>query len=81
MMWIVFKYPSTKIRFDLQKNSFKKLIIYDITGKVIDELINSELLPGAYEITWDATNNSSGVYFYRIETSGFADMKRMVLVK
>lgn len=73
--------PSTKIRFDLPKSSLTKLTIYDITGKVIDELINSELLPGAYEITWDATNNSSGVYFYRIETSGFADMKRMVLVK
>lgn len=73
--------PKTKIRFDLPKNSFTKLTIHDITGKVIDELFNSELQSGAYEIIWDGINHSSGVYFYRIETSGFVDMKRMVLVK
>lgn len=73
--------PTTTVRFDLSKNSHTKLTIYDITGKVVDVLINSELQSGAYEITWDATNYSSGVYFYRIETSGFVDMKRMVLVK
>lgn len=73
--------PSTKIRFDLPKNSFTKLTIYDISGKAIDELVNSELLSGAYEITWDGTNYSSGVYFYRMETNGFVDMKRMVFVK
>ncbi|MBX7044216.1 MAG: hypothetical protein K1X86_00135 [Ignavibacteria bacterium] len=50
----------------------------DITGKAIDELVNSELLPGAYEITWDATNYSSGMYFYKTEKR---DARRIVLVK
>ena len=55
--------------------------LFNVNQKSISELTSSELQSGAYEITWDGTNYSSGVYIYRIATDGYVDMKRMVLVK
>jgi len=73
--------PSTKIRFDLPKSSNTKIIIYDISGREIEQLINEYLNAGGYELIWTANNLASGVYFYRIETENFTDTKRMLLVK
>ena len=80
--------PSTNIRFDIPKTSDVKLIIYDILGKEITTLVNEQLHPGAYEVEWDGSNYTSGVYFYKLETmpngrqaEGFSETKRMVLVK
>jgi hypothetical protein len=73
--------PVTKIRFDLPKASAVKLIIYDVTGKVIDELINKNLSAGKFEAEWNAKNYSSGIYFYKLETENFTDVKKLVLLK
>lgn len=73
--------PSTKIRFDIPKNTNVKISVYDLTGRVISQLVNDNFNAGSYEFTWNAVNLASGVYFYRLETEGFTDVKRMVLVK
>ncbi len=76
--------PTTKIKFDIPfsgKGGFIQLKIYDILGKEVAILVNKQLQPGSYEVTWDASNYPSGVYFYKIEVTGFTDTKRMILIK
>ena len=58
-----------------------KLIVYDILGREVSVLVNEQLNPGRYEVDFDASNFTSGVYFYRLETEGFTDTKKMLLVK
>jgi hypothetical protein len=65
-----------------------KLVVYDVLGKEITNLINQQLLPGTYEVEWDGSNYPSGVYFYRIAIhsdkitgSDFSETKRMVILK
>jgi photosystem II stability/assembly factor-like uncharacterized protein len=73
--------PSTKIRFDNPKYSDVKISVYDISGRLINQIVNEKLNAGSYELTWNANNYASGVYFYRIEAGSFTDVKRMLLVK
>lgn len=73
--------PSTNIRYDLPKNSFVKLVVFDMLGKEIETLVNENQSAGTYETKFDASRLSSGVYFYRIETGNFVDVKRMLLIK
>lgn len=73
--------PTTKIKFDLPQNSFVKINIFDITGRIISELANTNLQPGSYETEFNGANLSSGVYYYRIEANSFSDTKKMILVK
>jgi hypothetical protein len=58
-----------------------KLTIFDVVGKVIEVLVNEKQNAGSYSIEWDGTNYSSGLYFYRLETEYFTDVKKMVLIK
>ena len=73
--------PSTKIRFSASLAGEVRLIIYDISGKEIVSLVNQDLRPGNYEVEWNASNYSSGVYFYKITAGDFTEIKKMVLVK
>ncbi len=73
--------PKTKIRFDVPTTSFTKLIVYDLLGREVATLVNEELKPGSYEADWDASNFSSGVYFYKIISGDFVETKKMVLMK
>jgi hypothetical protein len=73
--------PVTKISFDILKQGFVSLRIYDVLGREIRTLINEVKAPGIYNIDFDASTLSSGVYFYRLETNGFSDIKRMMLIK
>ncbi|MGH2574296.1 MAG: YCF48-related protein [Ignavibacteria bacterium] len=58
-----------------------KLVVYDILGSEVTILVNEKLEPGTYEIVFDGTNYPSGVYFYVLETDGFKQSRKMVLVK
>ncbi len=73
--------PATIITFDLPKAGPVKLIIYDILGKEVKVLVNEFLQPAKYEVNWNARDLPSGVYFYKMETAGFADTKKMILLK
>jgi hypothetical protein len=58
-----------------------RLSVYDMTGKEVSVLTNEVLKPGSYEVGFDASHLSSGVYYYRIEAGEFVSVKRMVLLK
>ena len=78
--------PSTSIRFDLKQSSNAKLIVYDILGREIVKLVNEKLTAGSYEVIWpaptgDGSDYPSGVYFYKLTTDEFSDVKKMILVK
>lgn len=76
--------PSTIIRFaipTLRGVTEVKLVIYDVTGKEVTTLVNEELKPGYYKITFNASSLSTGVYFYKLIAGSFTDTKKLVLVK
>jgi uncharacterized delta-60 repeat protein len=73
--------PSTKIKFDIPKSSFVKLAVYDMLGKKVSSLVYNELKAGTYEYTFDAAEYNSGVYFYKLETDGFVETKKMLYIK
>jgi thiol-disulfide isomerase/thioredoxin len=73
--------PSTTVKFNLPKAGDVSLKLYDILGKEVDNLFTGFLSAGYFQINFNAASLSSGVYFYRIETENFADIKRMLLVK
>jgi len=73
--------PSTTIKFDLPKSGIVKLKIFDMLGKEIATLVNKYLNAGTFSVDWNGSQYPSGVYFYRLETESFTDVKRMLLVK
>jgi hypothetical protein len=73
--------PTTKIKFDIPKSSYVKLIIYDVLGREITTLVNEKLNAGRYEVDWNGSGYPSGVYFYKLRTDEFTDVKKMVLLK
>ena len=73
--------PMTNIKIQMPKSGFVKLAVFDITGKEVAILVNEELNAGTYNIDFDARHLASGTYFYRMETDGFTDVKKMIIVK
>jgi len=73
--------PVTKISFDIPKQGLVTMKIFDVLGREVKTLINEIKAPGAYSVDFNASELSSGVYFYRLETNGFMDIKRMMLIK
>jgi len=73
--------PTTNIGFRIADFGFVSLKIFDITGKEVQTLVDKSLQPGSYEVTWDASNMPSGVYFYKLTAADFSETKRMVLIK
>lgn len=77
--------PVTQIKFSITNQSKVSIYIYDILGRQVVNLVNRELPSGSYTIDWNASNYSSGIYFYKIiaESSDykFMDTKRMLLIK
>ena len=73
--------PRTNIKFDLPKSGLVKLSVYNLLGKEIETLYDGELSAGSYEIDFNASSYTSGVYFYTLNSENFIDTKRMVLIK
>ena len=78
--------PSTKIAFELPKASHVKLIIYDIVGREVAKIADADYSTGYIELTWNGTNKNgtmvaSGVYFYRISTDKWNNVKKMMMLK
>ena len=73
--------PVTKINFDIPKQGLVSLRIYDILGREVRTLVNEFKAPGSYSVDFNGADLSSGVYFYRLESNGFSDIKRMMLIK
>ena len=78
--------PVTQIRYDLPEDSYVSIIIYDIMGRNIKSLVNTDQTAGYRSIHWNATNNlgepvSAGMYIYMIQAGEFRQTKKMVLLK
>jgi photosystem II stability/assembly factor-like uncharacterized protein len=73
--------PRTKIKFGVPNSGSVMISIYDAAGKKVEEIINSKFNAGTYEVTWDGSKYSSGVYFYKLQADGFVQTKKMILVK
>ncbi len=73
--------PKTNIGFRIADFGFVSLKVFDVTGKEAAVLVNEELSPGAYNVDFDASQYSSGIYFYTMTTPGYSVTRKMVLVK
>lgn len=76
--------PVTKIKFDLPRvngNSRLKVEVFNVNGQVVSELLNTDYAAGRWELSFDATNLASGIYFYKITASNFVSTRKMILIK
>lgn len=73
--------PVTTISYVLSKDSDVTLTIYDITGRLIETLVNQRQNTGQYMVQWDASLKPSGVYFYKISTGEIQQVKKCLLIK
>ena len=71
----------TTIGYVLPQNSNVRLSIYDITGRLLETLVDQSQIIGYYQVGWNASIYSSGVYIYKIQTDEFQQIKKMLLIK
>jgi len=73
--------PVTKINFAIPKQGLVTLKIYDVLGREVRTLVSEVKTPGNYAVDFNGAELSSGVYFYRLQSADFTDIKRMMLIK
>ncbi len=73
--------PTTRISYDIPRDSFVSIRVYNTTGEQVRELVNGARTAGTHSVNFDAGGLSSGVYFYSMEASGFKETKRMILLR
>lgn len=73
--------PATKIAYTIPSNGLVTLKLYNILGKEVATLVNEVKSAGKYDVTFNGSSLSSGVYFYRLESGNFVDTKKMFLLK
>jgi hypothetical protein len=73
--------PITTIKYSIPKETQVRLEILNVLGERVELLVNEIQTAGAYESVWNASNISSGIYFYRIQAGSFTDTKKMILLK
>ncbi|MEO8446906.1 MAG: FG-GAP-like repeat-containing protein [bacterium] len=73
--------PVSNLGFGISEFGFVSLKIYDALGNEVVTLVNETKSPGSYQVEWNAAGFPSGVYFYTLETPGFTETKRMILLK
>jgi len=73
--------PATTIPFDLPEKGDVKLVLINIRGKVTKEITRGEYSAGHHEVELDASNLTTGIYFYKIEANDFIDIKKLAVVK
>ena len=73
--------PRTTIKYLIPQKSFVSITVYDMLGREVSKLVNEEKLAGSYEVQFDGSRLSSGVYFYRLHAGSFFKTKKLVLLK
>ena len=71
----------SRINYEISKAGLVTLKIYDIVGREVSTLVNEVKNPGNYSVDFNAINLSSGVYFYKLESGTFRDVKKLILIK
>lgn len=73
--------PVTFIRLGIPFSSNIKLNVFDVNGRLVENLYDGNITAGAFEFKWDAANFSSGIYFAKLESEGYSEIKKMTLIK
>lgn len=73
--------PVTKINFDIPQSGFVKITVYNTLGQEIKILYNNFITAGRFAVEFNATELPSGIYFYRLETTSYTEVKKMILLK
>ena len=73
--------PSTKIRYEIPERSFVTIKVYDVLGSEVVKPVNEEKSAGSYDVEFDGSGLTSGVYFYRLKAGDYVETKKMVLIK
>ncbi|NOX17994.1 MAG: T9SS type A sorting domain-containing protein [Chlorobi bacterium] len=73
--------PSTKISFSIPEKEFVTLLVFNVNGEKVKTLINENLDAGKHSVDFNAAELASGIYFYKISTGKFSDIKKMVLLR
>ncbi|MCB9070487.1 MAG: T9SS type A sorting domain-containing protein [Calditrichae bacterium] len=73
--------PSTRIAFELPTAATVKLTVFNLAGQEVAKLVNEQRNAGRHEITFEAGNLPSGIYFYRIQAGNYISTRKMMLVR
>jgi hypothetical protein len=73
--------PTTVVSYQLPVVSEVRLVVYDLLGREVAVLVNEKKAPGSYQVTFDASVLTSGVYFYRLKAADFVQTRKLLLVK
>ncbi|MBK8982036.1 MAG: T9SS type A sorting domain-containing protein [Ignavibacteria bacterium] len=73
--------PATSIKFDIAKRGNVRLVVFDILGRELSTLINESLNPGTYQVSFDGSGLSSGIYFCRLQSGDYINTMKMNLMK
>ena len=73
--------PTTTIKYALPENEKVTIVIYDLLGREVAELVNGEVAAGYHEVEFNANNLASGIYFYRLSVGSFTQVNKMLLMK
>ncbi|MCC6867159.1 MAG: T9SS type A sorting domain-containing protein, partial [Ignavibacteria bacterium] len=71
----------TVISYSIPKDGMVSLKVYNASGQQVKELVNTIQSAGVYNVQFNASQLSSGVYFYRLESNGFTSVNKMMLIK
>ena len=73
--------PSTQINFNVANRSNVKLTVFDILGREVATLVDKEMMPGKYNVVFDAGDLPAGIYFYKIQAGKYSQTNKMILLK
>jgi hypothetical protein len=73
--------PNTNISYDIKENGHVSLKVFDILGREVMTLVNTNQAAGSYSVEFNAASLSSGIYFYQLKVNDFSDLKKMVVLK
>jgi len=78
--------PSTEIKFSLRNKSKVTIRVYDVSGRLVNTLVDGVLGEGSHNVNWNGINSNgasvaSGVYFYRMDTKDYTESKKMILLR
>jgi hypothetical protein len=73
--------PTTAIRFEVPEAVHMRLVIYDVTGREVAQIVDGPMDTGTHTVTWDASGLPSGIYFYQLTAGSFVESRQLVLLK
>ncbi len=73
--------PATEIKFALATAGAVRLQIYNVRGELVESLIDGQMGIGSHHVLWDARDQASGIYFYRLDAPGFSETRKMTMLK